>query len=77
MPRIYADLPKFKRVHQALMETARQYDVAIREIDKALAGNRTASEKAALKRLRKRSEAIKKKHLDTIRSFIVALEDPA
>ena len=69
MPRVYADLPKFKRIHQALMETARQHQVTIREIDKTLSVNRTTKEKAELEQLRRQCTDSLKRQLDVTASF--------
>lgn len=76
MPRIYADLPKFKRIHQALMEAARQMDVALSEIDKALGGPRTEADRETLTALRQRTSQLRQQHLDMTRGFVMALEEP-
>lgn len=70
MPRIYADLPRFKRIHQALMEAARRNDAVMQEIDNALACRRSSTEQETLHSLRSECEALRQQYPATLRSFV-------
>ena len=58
MARIYADIPKFKRVEAALRGVAVGEKGVIAEIDRALSAQRTKGEREVLNRLRDRCSSM-------------------
>lgn len=74
MNRIYADIPKFKRIHQALVETARQNDAVIKEIEKSLTGPRSVQERELLGDLRNECVSLKQLYIETVEAFAASVE---
>lgn len=52
MAKLYADIPKFKKVEAALREAVAGFRPALAEIERALAGRRSSEEEALLKSIR-------------------------
>lgn len=74
MTRVYSEIPKFKRVEASLREATNAYRRVIAEIDKALAGRRTAKETDALVDLRKRCSTFHKESLAVLGGFYDTVE---
>jgi len=74
MPRIYSDIPKFKRIHRALIESVRIHDEIRREIDTSLkSSSRTKKEKELLRHLKRECERLRKESGDLTSSFYEAV----
>lgn len=74
MKRIYADIPKFKRVHHALVQTVKQNDLALKEIESSLAGPRSAKEQRQLEGLREELLTLKQLYIEAADSFVAGFK---
>jgi hypothetical protein len=71
----YVELPRFKKVHAALMECARCQDVALLEIERAMGGRRSPTEEALLNDTSQRLRMLRSDQLQLIRRFVVGIEN--
>ena len=69
MARIYADIPKFKRIEAALREVAGAQQRAIADLDKALSARRTEQEAGTLGQLRERCRTMRQESIDLLLWF--------
>ena len=72
--RVYAEIPKFKRVEATLREAVNGFRPALMEIDRALAGRRTAAEEALLKSVRHQTEQAQKQASQVLHRLYAEVE---
>lgn len=74
MTKIYAEIPKFKRIEASLRATTVSYRKVMDEIDKASSGQRTDEERKLLQKIRQECLELQQKTRDLITNLYIGVE---